>query len=90
MTPENLWVSPDVKSVLPDILIDYLYRLALSCGNSRYKLQTFELDPGRLGGQSIQNILHMDKPHRIFGVTPVSCKLCVLNSAGRYEMILAN
>lgn len=90
MTATNILVSPDVKVLLPDVLIDYLWKLALSDQYLEYAVQTFTLSPGELSGQSTQDIFHLDTLRRVFGVEPVSCKLRVVNSEDQYQMILAN
>jgi hypothetical protein len=88
MPSTNIQVSPEVKTMLPSVLIDYLCKIALSNENKKESVQTFELVPSKLSGQSIQNILHLDKLIKVFGFTPVRCKLSVLSSPNQYQMIL--
>ena len=88
MPSTNIQVSPDVKTKLPGVLIDYLCGIALSDENRKRTVQTFELAPGKLSGRSIQNILHLGKSLKVFGFAPVRCKLSVLNSSEQYQMVL--
>lgn len=85
-------VAPDVKTFLPNVLIDYLWQLAL-CENWKfYEQQLFILQIGELSGCGIQDIYHSRscgnpmEGHRVYGVAPVNCTLQVLYSDGRYEM----
>lgn len=92
---DSLSVSPDIRAILPDIMIDYLWELALNSNWRRYESQTFELEAGELSGHVIQkNVYHtgygsnpMDK-RRVYGVDPVNCILQVVNSHGNYQMQL--
>jgi len=88
MAPSNFLISPAVRALLPDVLIEYLCGLAASEENKNQRLQIFTLTPGELGGQSLQTIRHMNKVRRVFGFTPVCCNLRVLNDAGQYLMAL--
>ncbi len=90
----TLSVSPDIKAILPDVLIEYLWKLALSESWREYEEQLFILKTGELSGRNIQDIYHvcnygdsMDT-HRVYGVEPVNCKLQVLNSQNGYQMQL--
>jgi len=91
---DSLSVSTDVKAILSDIMVNYLWKLVL-CGDWRnYEKQSFVLETGKLSGRSIQKIYHvcddcnsMDK-RRVYGVEPVNCKLQVVNSQGNYQMKL--
>lgn len=85
----QLLVSPNVVALLPDVMIDYLWKLALDDGYREYEEQTFTLEPAKLGGQMIQVISRTDDCKRVFGVDPVQCKLRVLHSADCYQMALA-
>ena len=90
----NLLVSPDVQTRLPDVLIDYLWQLALSGECRANKDQAFTLKPGKLGGRDVQDIAHSDqtdnsqKWHRVFGIEPIRCNLSILNLQGSYQMLL--
>ena len=90
MTITNIQVSPDVKTILPDVLIEYLCGLALSKEYEDYSPQTFSLHSGKLGGQNIQDIIHLGELHRVFGFTPVDCKLNLSSTGDVYKMTLAN
>lgn len=91
---DNLSVSADIKAILPDIMVDYLWKLALCEDWRNYEKQSFVLEAGKLSGRGIQNIYHvcddgnsMDK-RRVYGVEPVNCKLQVVSSQGNYQMKL--
>ncbi|WP_101911287.1 hypothetical protein [Marasmitruncus massiliensis] len=90
MAIQNILISPKVEIALPGVLIDYLCKLAMSGEYSKQAIQTFLLAPGKLGGRSIQKILYVDKPHRVFGFEPVRCNLIVLNSGNNNQMILTD
>jgi len=90
VTTMTISVAPDVRVLLPDVLIDYLCGLALSAAYQDREEQTFVLSPAELGGRSIQNIVHLDEMRRVFGIEPVSCKLCVRAMDAGYAMTLAS
>ena len=90
MIETNTVVSPEVNAILPDVLIEYLWGLALADEYRKCVIQTFTLAQGELGGRGIQNIFHLDETRRVFGIDPVSCELYVINSDKNYQMILAN
>ena len=85
-------VAPDVTASLPNVLIDYLWQLALCENWKDYEQQLFILQIGELSGRGIQDIYHSCscgnplESHRVYGVAPVNCTLQVLYSDGRYEM----
>ncbi|MFT4004712.1 MAG: hypothetical protein QM683_03305 [Lacrimispora sp.] len=91
---DNLSVSTGIRAILPDIMVNYLWELAL-CGDwQKYEKQSFVLEAGELSGRGIQDIYHvcdgtnsMDK-RRVYGVEPVNCRLQVVNSQGSYQMQL--
>lgn len=90
----NLSVSPGIKFMLPDVLIEYLWKLALGDSWQTYESQLFILEPGELSGRKIQDIYHICNcnnsidTRRVYGVEPVNCKLQVSNSKGNYQMQL--
>ncbi len=94
MTAANLSVSPEVKALLPDALINYIWQLTLSDECQASENQTFTLEPKELGGRGVQDILHSCKREnfqqlrRVFGVEPVRCNLKVIKTQGSYEMLL--
>ncbi|QAT60177.1 MULTISPECIES: hypothetical protein [Tissierellales] len=94
MTDINLIVSPDVKKILPDVLIEYLWKLVLSNERSTNESQSFALEVGELSGRNVQDILHAYNfgrsigKHRVFGLEPVCCKLRVSRSQNGYQMSL--
>lgn len=90
MTATKISVSPEVKATLPDVLIDWLCKLAVSDEYRQNPVQTFTLSPGELGGQSVQDIRYVDKQRCVFGFPPVSCKLQVRGCNDQYQMVLAN
>lgn len=90
-SPENeswLLVSPDVNALIPDVMIDYLWKLALSEEYQEYEEQTFLLKPAELGREMIQVISHENDCRRVFGVEPVECELCVFHEMNCYQMAL--
>ena len=95
MTVAALTVTSDVKTLLLDVLIDYIWNLALGekcryCNN-----QFFTLEQAKLSGSNVQDILHAyDLPRyaekrRVFGLKPVNCKLRKKTSGGNYRMMLS-
>lgn len=88
MAIKSFLTSPKVELALPRVLIDYLCKLAMSGEYWKQAIQTFSLAPGKLGGQSIQDVLYVDKQYRVFGFEPVKCSLIVTNSDHNYQMIL--
>lgn len=87
-------VSPEVEALLPDALIDYLWKRALCEEWQNHEKQLFLLQSGELGGRKMQDIYHtcycgnsMDT-RRVYGVEPVNCTLQVFNSQNRYQMSL--
>ena len=94
MTAACLTVTSDVQTLLPGVLIDYIWNLALGekcryCNN-----QFFTLKQGELSGGNVQDIHHIyDLPRyaerrRVFGLDPVNCKLRIKASGGNYQMML--
>lgn len=90
----NLSVSLDIRAILPDIMVNYLWELALGSDWQRYEKQSFVLEAGELSGRGIQDIYHVgdsgnsiDK-RRVYGVEPINCKLQVVNFQGNYQMQL--
>ncbi len=89
-----LSVSPDVRVTLPETLIEYIWGLALSDDWKYCDRQSVILRAVELNGRKIQDIYHVcdydnttDK-RRVYGVEPISCKVEILNSHGRYQMQL--
>lgn len=91
---DTLSVSPDIKAILPDVLIEYLWKLVLSENWREYEEQLFILKAGELSGRNIQDIYHICNygssidTRRVYGVEPVNCKLQILNSQDGYQMQL--
>lgn len=90
----RLSVSPDIKALLPEVLIAYLWKLAL-CedwqGNEKILLT---LKAEELSGRNIQAIyctcdngISIDK-RRVYGVPPINCSLQIFYSYGSYQMQL--
>lgn len=90
----NSSTSDDVKAILPEPLIEYLWKLALNGDWAAYEKQQFILEAGELSGQKIQDIYHSSSyenlidTHRIYGTEPVNCKLEILNFQSSYEMVI--
>ena len=87
-------VSRDIKALLPDVLIEYLWKLVLCRDLQNREQQTFVLKTGELGGQRIQDIRHvcdngnLIDTRRVYGVEPVNCSLQVYPSQEGYRMKL--
>jgi hypothetical protein len=90
----SLSVSSCVRSILPDVLVKYLWQLALSDEFRTCENQTFMLEPRELGGRDVQDIFHsyelssFGEWRSVFGITPVKCKLRILNSEDGYQMLV--
>ena len=79
----DLSVSPEIKSILPDVLVEYLWQMALGGNWQQHDQQLFVLESVELCGRKIQDIRHFcdddiatDK-RRIYGVEPICCRLQV-------------
>lgn len=85
-------VSTEVKAILPAVLIEYLWALALCKEYEHSTMQLFQLECGILNYGEIQEVYHTCEAnssvekHRIYGVTPVNCNLQVFCSDGMYIM----
>ena len=90
MKSTNILVALDVKTILPEVLIDYLCNLVSADENIDYGEQAVELTSDVLSGRSIQNIFHGEKRHRVFGFEPVNCKLHIMKSPDQYTMMLSS
>ncbi len=91
---EFLSVSSDIKAILPEALIEYLWSIAL-CGDwQKYDRQSVILKAAKLNGRHIQDIYHVcdhdntTDRRRIYGIEPVNCNVQILNSNGKYQMQL--
>jgi len=90
----HLLASSQARALLPDVLIEYLWKHVLNEGWCAFKEQFFVLKPGKLGGRGIQEIYHVcgndgsTDVRRVYGVEPVECMLQVLHSQGDYQMQL--
>lgn len=89
MTETVMLVEPGVLATLPGVMIDYLWKLALSDPYRACEEQEFVLEPAELGGRGIQAIFHLDESRRVFGVEPVSCKLRIRSIGDCYHMMLS-
>ena len=92
---DTLSVSPNIKAILPDVLIEYLWKLVLSENWKECEEQLFILKAGELSGRNIQDIYHVCNygspsidTRRVYGVEPVNCKLQILNFQNVYQMQL--
>lgn len=87
-------VSPEVEALVPHVLIDYLWSLALDEAWARCEKQLFILQAGELGGRAVQDIAHVydfavpAEMHRVFGMEPLDEMLVVVRIADGHEMIL--
>lgn len=90
MTITNISVAPEVKASLSGVLIDWLCKLAMSDGDRKNPVQTFVLTCGELSGKGVQDIRYADKQRRVFGVSPVTCRLQVTDCDHQYRMSMAN
>jgi hypothetical protein len=87
MITTNFSVSPEVKATLPDVLIDWLSKLAISEEDRNNPVQTFVLTLEKLGDYSIQNIRYADKLRRLVGFPPVTFNLQVRRCNNQYQMM---
>ena len=83
------WVSPEVKSILPDVLIEYLYSLICFEKTNLGETHLFELTPRDINGNIAQNILHRNALHLVFGFMPVEAKIMVRKTAHLFQMQIA-
>lgn len=96
MATLTLSVSSVVKSILPDALIEYLWKIVLGgdwgVGESRW----LTVKANKLSGRDVLDILFEDgggrerEYRRVFGVDPLNCKLQVQHTPDSYEMLLAD
>ena len=90
----SLMISPEIKAFLPDVLIEYLWKIVLNGKWKAYEKQSFILQSEKLSGRDVQDIYHMydnnNSPdiRRVYGVKPVNCTLQVFDSGGCYKMQL--
>ncbi len=95
MADVNLIVSSNVKKILPDAMIEYLWKLVLHKEWRTSESQSFVLEVGKLSGQNVQDIFHVYnfdssiEKHRVFGLEPVNCKLQIWKSQNGYQMSLS-
>ncbi len=85
-------VAPEIKAMLPQVLIDYLWGLIQADSDKESKEQTFTLVPGSLGGREIQDILHTcgnsSAWHRVFGIVPLRCEIQINNDNKSWYMFM--
>lgn len=87
-------VSSEVKNIIPDVLIDYLWTLVLGEDWQTDQRQLLILEAGKLSGRDVQDIYHLHDTdsftdtRRVYGIEPTSCKIQVLNSQNSYQMSL--
>lgn len=86
----NVTVSPTLKNMIPAVLIDYLWELAM-CENC--EKQVFTLEAAELGGRDVQDIYQRPTSsradyHRVFGFEPVNCQVEVMHDTDSYSMQL--
>ena len=90
----SLITSPETKAILPDVLIEYLWKLVLNGKRDACEKQLFMLQSGKLSGRDIQDIYHicdhsnLPDIRRVYGVKPVNCMLQVIYSGNDYQMQL--
>ena len=90
----NLSVQPEIQDLLPDALIEHLWKLALDKEWRSRDTQSFVLKSRSFCGRDIQDIFHIgDNDHsmvrsRVFGAKTVDCTLRIHNSQGNYQMRL--
>ena len=88
----TLFVPSYIEAYLPDVLIEYLWKLVLCKDWRNYNEQLLILETAKLGGRDVQDIYHVcgnctaSDTHRIFGIKPVDCQLQILGSPDSYEM----
>lgn len=90
MATANISVAPEVKATLPDVLIDWLCKLAASEKDQQNPVEAFTLTLEKLGDYNIQNIRYADKLRRLFGFPPVNCSLKVRHCNNQYQIVMAD
>ena len=90
----NVLVSQQVKTTLPEPLIDYLCGLLITDTDIRGSNHVFGLSVNQINGREIQDIFHIGENktaiHRVFGYKPFNAEItinCVENS---YHMAMTN
>ena len=89
-----LSVASDIKNVLSNVLIDYLWQLVLCEDWKNYEQQLFILQVEELSGRGVQDIYHVldcgnpMEGYRVYGAEPVNCTIQVTQSNGFYDMKL--
>lgn len=85
-------ITPEIKAMLPQVLIDYLWGLMQADSYKESKDQTFTLVPGSLSGREIQDILHTcgnsSAWHRVSGIVPVRCEIQINNDKENWYMFI--
>lgn len=82
-------VSPEVKALLPGVLIDWLCGVVNTDALAQSPAQTITLSQGLLGGQTVQDIHYANTEKRVFGFPPVTCTLRLIRRNHHYLMALA-
>ena len=89
-----LSVTADIKAIVPDVLIEYLWKLALNDSSPANEEQLFILETGELNGRKVQDIYHavdygdsIDM-RRIYGVEPINCNIQICVSNNGFQMQL--
>gem|GEM_PF-2379768 len=91
---KNLSVAADVKAIIPDVIIKYIWEFALDIDWRNDKRQSFVLETGTLGGRNIQEIYHFNdngdlidnRRVYVYGVEPVNCEIEIIDSESFYYM----
>lgn len=90
----NATVAPGVSKLLPDVLIEYLWKLVFFEEQCAGESQLLTLRARKLGGGDVQDIYCERNEgasrdcRRVFGVEPVNCRLQVLHTQGGAQMLL--
>ena len=90
----NISVSTDILIIMPNIMVKYLWELALCKDWKNNENQLFILKARELSGRSVQDIYHFcDNGNlidrcQVYGIKPVNSKLQVFNLQNIYQMLL--
>lgn len=85
----NITISPDVKALLPDVLIDWLCKLAATSEFQAVRTSMLVLTSSTLNGRNVQDIQYGGTQRRLFGFPPVTCKLQLLGTDHQPRMAIA-
>lgn len=90
----NVSVSQQVKTTLPQPLIDYLCGLLETDTDIRGSNHVFGLGVNQINGRDLQDIFHIGEnktiTHRVFGYKPVNAEITIICNENGYHMAMSN